>query len=190
MIKIMFPFFLILLNGCNGLSDPTPAPNPQIESPFFDDISSTHLPGSSLTSSSMDVEVADVDGDGDLDLIIATEFKPNVLLLNDGTGKFHEASGKRLPAKNFDSEDVAIADFDGDSDLDIIFVSEDNQVHEYYLNDGTGAFLDVSSWITVSSKANAIVAADFDGDGYIDIILGNDGQNLFLANDGTGKFVD
>ena len=56
---------------------------------------------------------------------MAREFEPNLLFLNDGTGRFVDASSRQLPQKTRDSEDIAIADFDGDGHLDVVIVSED-----------------------------------------------------------------
>lgn len=147
----------------------------------------TNLPPDLLKDNSMDIVAYDLDGDKDLDLVIAIEKKPNIILLKDGTGKF--TAGK-LPQQFHDSEDIAVEDFDNDGDPDIIFVSEDDFIHEYYLNDGHANFTDVSDRIPVQSTCNAIVAADFDGDGDRDVVLGNDGQDIFLANDGKGNFTD
>jgi hypothetical protein len=156
----------------------------------FTDISSTHLPEGDLRNNSMDVVSVDIDKDGDEDLVIASEFRQNLILLNDGKGIFTNGTAGRLPKKNHDSEDIAVADFDSDGDLDIIFVSEDDFVHEYYLNDGKGNFTDVSERINFRSKANSIIEGDFDKDGDIDVIIGNDGQNTYLVNDGKGMFKD
>ncbi len=91
-----------------------------------------NIPLGATSISSMDVESADIDNDGDLDIIIAGEFRRNLLLFNDGTGVFREDATRLFPDKNpndrlpgEDSEDIAIADFDLDGDLDLIFVSED-----------------------------------------------------------------
>lgn len=156
----------------------------------FENISESHLPVNDLRNNTMDVVSADIDNDGDLDLVIASEFRQNLILLNDGSGKFSNGTEGRLPKKQHDSEDIAVADFDNDGDPDIIFVSEDDQVHEYYLNDGKGNFADVSERINMRTTANAIIEADFDRDGDVDVILGNAGQDLFLANDGKGFFAD
>jgi hypothetical protein len=157
---------------------------------FYEEVSNTVLPLEALRSNSMDVEFADLDGDGDLDAVIAMEFKPNVLLLNDGKGKFEDASIGRLPQKNHDSEDIAVGDFDKDGDLDILFVAEDDQRHEYYLNDGKAVFKEAPQGFAFTSTCNAIDAADFDKDGDLDLVLGNAGQDFFLINDGKGHFVD
>ena len=157
---------------------------------YLEEASSTVLPLEALHHNSMDIEIADLDSDGDADVVIAMEFRPNVLLLNDGKGKLQYASLGRLPQKNHDSEDIALGDFDKDGDLDIVFVAEDNQRHEYYLNDGKAVFSEASERMAFASTANAVDAADYDKDGDLDLILGNAGQEFFLANDGKGSFTD
>ena len=156
----------------------------------FEEVSRDYLPLSELRFNSMDVETADLDKDGDLDIVVAMEFRPNVLLLNDGSGKMIYSSPGRLPKKNHDSEDIALGDFDSDGDLDIIFVSEDDRIHEYYLNDGRASFSDASDRFAFNSTCNSIEAADFDKDGDLDLVMGNDGQDFFLLNNGKGEFID
>jgi hypothetical protein len=158
------------------------------ETIFYNNATSSNLPVRDLLNNSMDVEPFDVDQDGDLDLVIASEFRPNLLLINDGKGVFSNGTSGRLPARNHDSEDIALGDFDRDGDTDLVFVSEDNKVHEYYLNDGKGVFQDVSNRLPIQCESNAVVAADFDADGDIDLVLGNAGQDIFMANDGKGYF--
>ena len=175
--------FLIIAVFCFGLN---------IKKPQFllKEAGNDVLPLEALKSNSMDIEFADLDKDGDLDALIAMEFKPNVLMLNNGKGKFEYASLGRLPQKNYDSEDIAVGDFDKDGDLDVIFVAEDDQQHEYYLNDGTANFKEAPQGFSFPSTCNAIDAADFDKDGDLDLILGNAGQEFFLVNNGKGSFAD
>jgi hypothetical protein len=156
--------------------------------PIYHDSSATHLPAT-MFEPGMDVEAADIDQDGDLDIIIANEFQPNVILINDGNGHFANESVARLPQPRHDSEDIAVEDFDGDGDLDIVFVSEDDKVHEYYLNDGKGYFESVEGLLP-PSEANAVVSADVTGDGFPDLFIGNVGQDFALINDGNGGFMD
>lgn len=151
----------------------------------------------SLQGRSMDAKPADVDGDGDLDLVIANEHAFNILLINDGTGKFTDESQQRLPLRKGDSEDIAIADFDGDNDLDIIFVAEDDQLNEYLENNGKGYFTDISYRLPVSGTSNAVITADINLDGHPDLLIGNapdrqgqGGQNYCLINDGHGRWKD
>jgi len=155
---------------------------------IFNDVTATNLPTLNYENG-MDVEAADIDKDGDLDLIIANEFQPNVILINDGKGSFTNGSAGRIAQVIHDSEDIAVADFDGDGDLDIVFVSEDDNVHEYHQNDGTGTFTHLLARLPAST-ANAVAVADLTNDGKPDLVVGNAGQDFLLVNDGTGKFVD
>jgi hypothetical protein len=136
----------------------------------------------------MDAGVADIDADGDLDIVIANEFRPNILLLNRGDGVFTLASD-RLPRTERDSEDVGLADFDGDGDLDIVIVSEDDQINEMYLQEDNGSFTDASDRIPVTGTSNALIVSDVNGDGQPDLLIGNNGQNRILINTG-GQFMD
>lgn len=161
---------------------------------LYDD-ASANLPNNGARGPSMDVRAADLDKDGDLDLVFAREFQPNVILFNNGAGIFTNATAGRLPQPAHDSEDVVVADFDRDGDLDLIFCSEDDirlgrtNVHEYYLNDGAGRFL-AASFIFPDSEANAVIAADLNNDDVPEVLFGNNGQNFFFINNGSGAFAN
>ena len=177
----------LVLTGC-GDEGSTPL---NVEGPstdFFVDVTESHLPD--LSGASMDASSADVDGDGDLDLIIAHEHRPNVLLINDGAGRFTDESDARLPRQARDSEDVVTTDFDADGDTDAFIVSEDDEENEFYLNDGTGQFQDASARIPVTGTTNAVVVAFLNRDRYPDLVLGNNGQNVVLLGDGEGGFIE
>jgi hypothetical protein len=156
----------------------------------LNDVSETHLPVNDLGRNSMDVVAVDLDNDGDNDLVVACEFYPNMILMNDGTGKFANESTARLPQKRHDSEDIAAEDFDGDGDTDLVFVSEDDKINEYYLNNGTGHFSDASDRFPVQGVSNAVCAVDVDKDGDKDLVIGNDGQDVLLLNNGKGAWTD
>jgi hypothetical protein len=156
----------------------------------FEDVTGTHLPGRDLEGLHMDAAAVDIDGDGDLDLAIARERQPNILLVNDGAGRFSNQSAQRIPQAPHDSEDVGVADIDRDGDPDIIVVSEDDMIHELYLNDGAGTFSDEGARIPVASVANGLALGDIDGDGDTDLLLANNGQERALISDGAGGFVN
>lgn len=168
---------------------PTEDTPPDTPVPLFEDVTATHLAIGATQGFSMDARPADLDNDGDLDVVLAIEFGTNLLLLNDGTGQFTLGNG-RLPNTRRDSEDIGIADFDQDGDLDIVVVSEDDRVNELYLNDGAATFSDASGRIPVTGTSNAVLVHDINGDGAEDILIGNNGQNVILINDGTGHFED
>ena len=180
-IPTIWLLVVIQLIGCNDLS---------VSDLPFTLVTETNLINGSSSGNSMDGQAVDIDNDSDIDMIIAMEFQPNVILINDGTGILRDESADRFPNISRDSEDIAISDFDGDGDLDIVFVSEDDQVNEYYQNDGTAHFRDLNELIPVSETTNAVESADFNGDGWPDLLLGNAGQNTLLINNGIGGFID
>ena len=96
----------------------------------------------------------------------------------------------RIPQVDHDSEDIGIADFDHDGDLDIVVVSEDDKTNEFYLNNGDGSFVDAGDRIPVSGTSNAVLILDINVDGHDDIVIGNNGQNRVLINDGHARFTD
>lgn len=157
--------------------------------PLYRDATRSHLPAGDLEGLSMDAGIADLDGDGDPDVLIANEHRPNILLVNDGRGRFSNGSD-RIPQAAHDSEDVGFGDFDGDGDLDAVVVSEDDRRNELYLNEGDGTFRDASGRLPVTGTSNAVAVADLTGDGAPDVLIGNNGQNVFLENDGEGGFTD
>jgi hypothetical protein len=152
---------------------------------LFVEVAVPHTPGSS-----MDSQAFDADGDGDLDLLIAKEIRPNVLLLNDGAGNLTVAPAGHVPGGAWDSEDVAVADFDGDGDLDAAIAGEDDRMSELYLNDGSGVFTIANDRLPARGVAQSVVAADVDRDGDADLIFGNHGQNFLFLNNGAGRFTD
>jgi hypothetical protein len=157
---------------------------------IYNDVSTTNLPLSTLGNNSMDANTVDLDDDGDIDIIVACEYCPNIILINDSTGHFSNESATRLPQVVHDSEDIGIADFDGDNDPDIIFVSEDDSTNEFYLNDGNGFFTDFTNRIPVTGTSNAVLAIDVNNDTIPDIVIGNEGQNIVLINNGNAFFTD
>lgn len=184
-LSTRFQRLAALLLATAALSSPALAAEP-----LYEDVSATHLPVGDLEGLSMDAAMADVDGDGDLDILIANEWRPNILLINDGTGRFSNESAARLPQVNRDSEDVGFADFDGDGDVDAVIVTEDDKINELYLNRGDGTFEDAGDRLPVDATTNGVVTGDLTGDGAPDILLANNGQNILLVNDGTGRFTD
>jgi hypothetical protein len=154
---------------------------------------SANLPENGAKGASMDVRAADIDRDGDLDIVLANEFQANTILLNDGQGVFTKAQAGSLPQEVHDSEDVAIADFNADGFIDLIFCSEDDihqgitNVHGYYLGDGTGKFVE-APYQFPDSESNAVIAFHVNSDTFPDVVFGNKGVNKIYINNGDSTF--
>ncbi|MBX3254332.1 MAG: VCBS repeat-containing protein [Chitinophagaceae bacterium] len=141
------------------------------------------------------VKAADIDGDGDLDLFAGGRVIPgkypdapeSKILLNDGKGKFSDATEQVAPALKRPGmvTDAVWIDLNRDGKQDLIVVGEWMPVM-VFINTG-GKLEDRSSkYITFPSTGwwNKILADDFDNDGDMDIVLGNLGANTqFKANE-------
>lgn len=173
---------------CDWMKTVLNKPNSVKTKPLYNDISEK-LPDNGAYGASMDIKAVDINQDGFLDVILANEFQPNTILMNDGKGNFSNESEKRLPQVVHDSEDIAVADFNGDGLLDIVFCSEDDKVHEYYWNQGNGYFKE-APYKLPNSEANSVLAFDFNNDKKTDLLLGNNGQSVILINQGDGRFKE
>ena len=137
----------------------------------------------------------DIDGDGDIDgvaLLHQTNSGHGFrIFLNDGANVFEEA--QQIDASvPFRAGVTALADVDGDGDLDLIGgggASPTSPV-TVFRNRGDGSFEAVAD-VTFGDAAGGITPADFDGDGLMDIYLAPFGQPQQVGlSDGTGGFLD
>jgi len=169
----------------NGPGEPDPIP--------YENVSSSNLPTGSLSGSSMNALAVDIEQDGDLDLVIASQGS-NKILLNNGSGEFSILSNSILDRFNFNSQDVAVADFNGDGRFDLFFGNAadqtTSQTNEFYLNQGNVSFSNDIGLIPVTGISNSSLARDLNRDGFIDILIGNSGQNILLINNGNARFFD
>ncbi|MAF67699.1 MAG: RNA-binding protein [Planctomycetes bacterium] len=151
----------------------------------------------------MGVATGDFDGDGDIDLYV-TNYGPNVLLANEGEGRFRDLTQRAGVGHAGWGTSAAFVDYDRDGLLDLFvtnyldwtvegelichdklgrrdYCTPDNYespaFDALYHNDGNGRFTDVSRASGVASKPGTglgVACADFDGDGWIDIFVAND----------------
>ena len=156
---------------------------------YFKDVSTSNLP--QVYGGTYAVELSDVDKDGDLDLVLGIGAYPNALLLNDGKGRFSKAPYTMMPGTRSSTRAIALADLDGDGDLDLV-TGNMLDPSRVYFNDGKGTFRSIPGrFPTARARTIGVFTRDFDRDGDIDILLANTGavSRLFL-NDGKGYFKD
>ncbi|MCA9581922.1 MAG: VCBS repeat-containing protein, partial [Myxococcales bacterium] len=90
-----------------------------------------------------------------------------------------------FPEESIDARDLAVADYNGDGHLDVVF-SVRNGKPRYYQNDGDGVFTNVTDTLVDAEVIDAIgiASGDFDGDGdedvFVPVFLGAD---VLLRND-------
>jgi hypothetical protein len=121
------------------------------------------------------VAAGDIDGDGMCDLYFCNLDGPNALYRNLGNWTFENiAAIAGVQCPGWDATGAALADLDGDGDLDLL-VSAIRRGVSCFLNDGKGRFQDITSAAGLSSTTGAmsIALADIDDDGDLDIYLAN-----------------
>jgi hypothetical protein len=163
----------------------------------FTDETEERLP--QILDASHDADFADIDLDGDLDILVSNNYlgtyRYNLVLLNDGTGYFHEDSTRMFP-RIYHNEpyEMTPGDIEGDGDLDVI-VAMSESFNKLFVNTGAGYFIEESHsrlprGITPRSSWD-IDFADVDGDLTLDHVEVNwyDSRNLLLLNDGLGFFT-
>lgn len=172
---------------------------------YFIDATASHLPGESDQTQGIALE--DVDGDEDLDLVIGNEVPPNRLLLNDGSGRFSDASERLDLPVALHTRQVLAFDATGDGRTDIVYCNltsnggdweKDPQTRLLVQNED-GQFADESGPRLPGNNFStyACTAMDADDDGDQDLILSTieiPGFNALpvraYANDGSGNFTD
>ena len=169
----------------------------------FEDVSAASgiaaVPGYGMGTAS-----GDYDNDGDVDVYL-TNLGANVLLQNDGQGRFTDVTGKAGVAGSGWSTSATFVDVDADGHLDL-FVTRYldwrteierecyslTGVIDYcspknydaptsdllFRNNGDGTFTDISrasGLVTAVGNGLGVIADDVNGDGQIDLFVSNDG---------------
>jgi hypothetical protein len=145
--------------------------------------------------------LGDLDGDGDLDLLLGTWNQDIRFFRNQGTArepKWIEEPGNAIHPARVSSATPALADIDGDRDLDL-FVGQATGAVTFYRNDGT---VKAPKFTLVSERLDAVhggrrsapALVDLDGDGVLDLVVGREaGGAGVYRNAGTKtspKFVE
>ncbi len=97
---------------------------------------------------------------------------------------------------------AALADFDGDGDLDAYLVQSgtlydpepgrEQPANQLYINQGDGRFREAKNAHGADDRGYGmgVAVGDYDNDGDIDLFVTNVGPNALFRNDGQGNFED
>ena len=162
------------------------------------------------------VVAIDVNADGWMDLFVARDASPNLLLMNQKNGTFRDAGFEAEVAFNADGVaragmGVDAGDIDGDGTPDFVVTNFDSEYHALYQNPGKMPFREVTASSRLAAFTKPYVGwgvrfLDYDNDGDLDLIIvnGHLQENisesnrsvqyreppLLLANDGKGVFTN
>lgn len=129
------------------------------------------------SETSASVSLGDVDGNGTLDVILAKgRHWPlvNQILRNDGKGHF---STQPLADSADRTYSAALADLDGDGDLDLVASNDRPDRKLVYLNDGAGHFRVSGTFGEPTWSTRYVTVADLNGDQRPDLIVANRSSN-------------
>jgi len=155
------------------------------------------------------VLTADLEGDGDMDILLANgggyyatgKADTSVVYLNDGKGVFTDATPVSFNNAKNRLRQLAVADIDGDGDLDIYQPGGYGlDLDKLWVQTAPGVYEDRAATLLpdgLMSRAASCHMGDLDGDGDMDLInmdWGLGGTNtvsraLMYTNDGKGKFT-
>ena len=163
---------------------------------LFNDGAGVFTSGHSVSGWTTDFAAADFDADGDVDLAAAnipddgfndTSFEPNLLFLNDGTGRF-----MRVPSAAFEAApagSVVSLDADGDGAADILL---NTTLYRSKLAEGACIALADAGFRLADDvdfgEFRVLASFDADGDGDADLVGSRQQRDVLYLNDGAGGF--
>jgi hypothetical protein len=140
------------------------------------------------------LKVGDLNKDGIPDVVVANSGNNTLtVLLGTSSAILGAPQTLSLPATSTAPLAVAIADFNGDGNLDVASANHGSGDVTVFLGNGSGGFSTGTSY-PAGPNPTGIVARDINGDGWSDIVVSNDdlcgtaaGASVLLG-EGTGTF--
>lgn len=148
----------------------------------------------------VDVALGDLDGDGDLDIFVVRDAfsTSNRVYINQGGVQGGTTGAFLTSGQSFGNDltsAVALADLDGDNDLDAWIARTAGRADLVWLNDGSGQFTDSGQSLGGDSSTE-VALGDVDGDGDADAAVTTGAANKIWINQGgaqagaAGTFLD
>lgn len=135
----------------------------------------------------------DLDGDDDLDILVhsyqdaAWGGLPHISWYENLDGKGDYRLEGLLDIEGLEtSENLKLMDIDNDTDLDLVFLTENSGIGWYENIDGKGNFDDFETLF--NNKVADLVQEDIDSDGDLDLVIGGDSINWYENLDGKGTY--
>ncbi len=133
--------------------------------------------------------LGDLNGDGLLDAVLAYPSGGNFWVFwGDRTNAFRPAPNRDLPRDLRDVSSVALADFTGDGQLDIVCTNLRGSVY-VFVNNKTEQ---IDRWSIketfVGGSLQSLAVGDLNRDEKLDVIVSSIGRAAVLLGDGTGGF--
>ena len=146
------------------------------------------------------IALGDINGDGRLDIVCANgnavrySGAQNRVYLNQGNARFVDVTARALPKRAGITLALALADVNGDRQLDLVFAETGlgGAVDRLLLGNGRGRFNPSPTPLPGSPQfSTSVVIEDVDGDKRPDILIGASNEPLrLLRNLGSAKFQD
>jgi hypothetical protein len=191
--------------GKEGVARPFLWLNDRARPGWFIDASTSHLPA--IDVQAQGIVLADLDGDGDLDMAIASQDPINRLLLNDGGGRFTDATDRLGKQVATETREVHALDANGDGRLDLVFFNLTSNNRDWdkdpqtrlLINQGNARFKDETRTRLPTHRFSSWggTVVDFNHDGHPDLVVSAIDVPGFVPlqvrawqNDGKGNFSD
>ena len=136
------------------------------------------------------VVAADFNGDGNLDFAVANQTDNTISIMRgNGSGTtFTAATGSPFSTGAGTSPaDIAVADFNGDGQLDLAIAESGKKRVDIFKGNGDGTFSLLAGAPTTGNNPVAIVAGDFNADGKVDFAVANSSDNTVTVMLGSGS---
>lgn len=150
-----------------------------------------------VTGRSLSASWLDMDNDGQVDLYVANDISNNGVFVNRGDGTFEDVGPPSLAADYRGAMGIAVSDFDGDLDLDLLithWIAQENALFRNMLIDPMfDATTESRLWFLDSADTVGLGQVSLDAVGWATgfVDFDNDGRrDLWIVNGGTFEQVE